>query len=183
MESDQTKKDELIIDSVETFVALTTRLSTIFGGPVWFRGQSDAEWKLQPSVMRTEKMAGHEPNRCIHFMNRARVRHNSCPPDTDLPGWLFLMQHYGLHTRLLDWSEAPLVALFFAVENVTSDQAAVYALDPHKLNDAQGNSAGVMLPHHPKVKKLIAPAFKSAEPMAEVAAIMPPERPDLPAPW
>jgi hypothetical protein len=48
-------------------------------------------------------------------------------------------------------------------------------LDAYRLNEVHGHKPGVLLPHHPSARKLIAPAFKTADPIAEVAAIRPPE--------
>ena len=49
--------------------------------------------------------------------------------------WYFLMQHYGSPTRLLDWTDGALIALYFAVrENNGAFDAAVWALDAWWLN-------------------------------------------------
>jgi FRG domain len=57
--------------------------------------------------------------------------------------WYFLMQHSGAPTRLLDWTESALIALYFAIRGKgTADDkgkektdAAVWILEPRKLNE------------------------------------------------
>lgn len=102
--------------------------------PVWYRGHSVDGWKLVPSVARTKATLDAE------FTLIKRFKQNALPfiqrRPVDEWEWMFLLQHYGVPTRLLDWTEAPLVALFFAVEEEKhqGEDGAVWCLLPTQLN-------------------------------------------------
>lgn len=102
---------------------------------VWFRGQSRVSWKLIPSLGRKGTKPGAELALVKRFKQNA-FPHLMQRPQTEWE-WLFLMQHHRLPTRLLDWTESPLAALYFTVEyNKTHEthDGALWCLLPTALN-------------------------------------------------
>jgi hypothetical protein len=119
------------IGSVADLLA-SLRSQTAAGKPVWYRGQTKKNWKLVPSLARRTKTAKAEATLIKAFKQNA-VTFLASPPRTEWE-WMFVMQHYRLPTRLLDWTESPLTALFFAVEQNPRHDGAVWCIDPIALN-------------------------------------------------
>ena len=134
-----------------------------FNTMLWWRGQSsdDPSWALRPRVFRGDWSALREHQLYIRFMRRARFRHHDSPGNEDSakPAWLFLMQHYGLPTRLLDWTESPLVAAFFAVSKHGDQDGLLWAFSPTKHNEARLSVPAVLGAPHKRVLEVTLPAF------------------------
>ena len=104
---------------------------------VWFRGHSQACWKLVPSLARRPIHLVKETEIIKRFIQLAVPHLDDDVPRDDWE-WIFLMQHHRVPTRLLDWTESPLAALWFAVssldpEDVATD-GAFWCLAPLSLN-------------------------------------------------
>lgn len=95
-----------------------------------FRGHSDAKYELKPSVGRgghtSQTDEKYERSLFAIFMREAGTFLDPLP--TSAWEWLAVAQHYGLPTRLLDWSYNPLVGLYFAVDSNPKDAGEVVAL-------------------------------------------------------
>lgn len=146
---------ELEISSVPDLISALEQDFKGYGGAVWFRGQANKAWKLNPGYLRLAEPPS-ESTLLKRFKQSAAMLLDRDPKDTF--DWLFLMQHYGLPTRLLDWSESPLVALYFAVEDQerTPDvDAAIWCLLPSELN----KKANIMDDH----EEFFIPSFDDVE--------------------
>ena len=104
---------------------------------LWYRGHSHEAWSLLPSLYRARGWPERE-RRAFEAFERAATRlFDKRRSDWEI---LFDMQHYGIPTRLLDWSEALGVAVAFVMHTPLSPttDAAIYVLDPLALNHLSG---------------------------------------------
>lgn len=152
-----------------------------FGTIPFYRGHSRFEWELAPAVFR-EPCKGDERSMLNDFRNRAPVRYADSPAAHDLCSWLSLAQHYGLPTRVLDWTLSPLVAAYFAtVPDATNDErpGAIWVLNAKKLNEMTADGGGILCfsMDNKEVEELVKPAFddKFTGP-GNVIAVLPSER-------
>jgi hypothetical protein len=128
---------------------------------LWYRGQANSEWHLIPSIQRNNN-SNYEQVLCHSFYHGAKQIMEHSISKSSYYRWLSLMQHYGLPTRMLDWTYSPMVSLFFAVnDNHFFDKdASIFVLIPELLNKKQGFDPYIYPIDSYSAKQLIKPAFK-----------------------
>ena len=111
-----------------------------------YRGHADAGWKLESTLERTlgenwssELATKTEDHYLNLFKSKYHIYNNAEHAPTSKLAWLSVMQHYGAPTRLLDFTESPYIALYFALEAYDPQQErdlAVFAIDYSAVMDA-----------------------------------------------
>ena len=113
----------------------------------WFRGEGEpiVARPLLPKVFRSKDAGGEYDENQLLQMFRVKAHtfaRGEVPPLERTDQWLFLAQHVGLPTRLLDWTESALLALYFALQN---NNPVVWMINPIELNQlsvSQGIDTG-----------------------------------------
>jgi hypothetical protein len=108
------------------------------GSIFWFRGHPDFEYELAPSALRYDTIDKRERALgLVADMKRFLGMKLTRPPEPeDHLGWMQVAQHYGLPTRLLDWTQNAAVALFFTCCEDIDKDGLVVILNPIELNQA-----------------------------------------------
>ncbi len=175
------------IDSVAEF---TKVIFDELKSPYLFRGHRDKDWELEPVIDRSifsnvHARISREDHERLVFQDFKKLssRYLRTRPTNNWE-FLALARHHGAPTRLLDWTENPLGALYFAVEEQTDTDSAVwcytyvelgYALDEQvDRNPLEVSELRLYQPSH------IHPRITS---QASVFTVHPPRFKSLDDPW
>lgn len=163
---------------------------------IWFRGQQSGAHALLPGLYRPHIRALNYDEEDL--LERFRMRATPHVDDAlDEWGWYFLAQHYGIPTRLLDWSGSLVTAVYFAIaefvdirdrrpyddarasrsarKHIDDASPCVWVLDAGALNANSCGDNGVFTVGGPYTKKYLPVEIKKQVPKnAAPLGILPP---------
>ncbi|MDD5340456.1 MAG: FRG domain-containing protein [Candidatus ainarchaeum sp.] len=129
------RRDDQTISSIEELLEKLKQDTTGCPAPRWYRGHSRKDYPLIPSFFR-DNVDSHFTE--LDLINRFKQNGDVLiePRITKPFEWLFIMRHYDVPTRLLDWTESPLTALYFAVSDAEKkeEDGVLWVLLPTELN-------------------------------------------------
>ena len=115
---------------------------TVYRPHFIYRGHSSCQYKLLPAIFRWHDLpqgvsvsaySQLEFNILEDFISEACFFVRDVPVD-DVISWLEIAQHFGVPTRLLDFTENPLVALYFACIGSPEKDACVWIINELAYN-------------------------------------------------
>jgi FRG domain-containing protein len=159
------------LTTIQDAIAIATRLTKS-----WFRGHGQVVGNLVPRIFRRpygdKLLMAFRPDIELatieEFKRHATpISDRPVPASDDYLGWLCLMQHYRTPTRLLDWTENLLVALYFAVTSDGGHDGELWAMFPWALNREAGSGWGVpLVGRNPGLKFLLQQPYWAGKPAA-----------------
>lgn len=140
---DKEKVELYFIKSISEFDNFISHHSVNETQQLFYRGHSDANYILAPSIMRNNKWFNNESAMYNDIIINCPESFSKC--NTHLEK-LVEMQHYGLPTRLLDITRNPLVALYFACESNYDNYGEVVLIAAEKkdIKYPQSDSVSVL---------------------------------------
>ncbi len=129
------------------FLSEVKQAESELGNPreIWYRGHSDENWLLTPSLLRQQNWEEKEKELFFEFTKTASRLFEKRNSDWET---LFDMQHYWIPTRLLDWTTVMGVAIAFILysDYNESENSSLFILDPTSLNRLSGREKIINVP-------------------------------------
>lgn len=127
------------IASLDSFIGALSKLPNDTN--LVFRGHSNINYQIVPSLFREPRFYRNENMLFQELVIRCPDNFANCRTHLD---FLVEMQHYGLPTRLLDFTFNPLVALFFACDQPAfAGEVIVYSLSNREVHYEKSDAVAI----------------------------------------